>query len=181
MGNFRASDLRFSMRRARRDELSELVRIDDAAGTLYAQVGIVFDFGWDHPFAKSEVARWKRTIEAGLAHVAVDTNDNLLGFITLEMVDGAPYIHQLSVHPNSMRRGIGTALVRRAIRWSGGRPLWLTTYSHVPWNMPYYMRRFGFAMVPEVECGPELKAILKSERAALPHPECRTAMVRRTE
>ncbi len=79
-----------------------------------------------------------------------------------------------------MRRGIGSALVRRAIEWSAERPLWLTTYSDVPWNAAYYARRFGFAIVPQAECGPEMKRILESERAVLPHPEYRTAMVRKT-
>jgi ribosomal protein S18 acetylase RimI-like enzyme len=173
------TDLSFSLRLARPGELSELVRIDDAAGTLYAQVGIVFDFGWEHPFAKAEMTRWDRAIERGLAHVAVDQKDTPLGFITLEAVDGDPYIHQLSVHPMAMRRGIGSSLVRKAIAWSGGRPLWLTTYSQVPWNLPYYKRKFDFSMVPEEECGEEMIAILASERAILPQPECRVAMVLR--
>ncbi len=141
MGNRVATDFSFSLRLARPHELCELVRIDDAAGSLYAQAGVVFDFWWDAPFAQVEVARWNYAIGAALAHVAVDTNDKLLGFITLEIVDGSPYIHQLSVHPSSMRRGIGSALVRRAIEWSAARPLWLTTYSHVPWNAAYYARR----------------------------------------
>jgi len=169
----------FSLRLAHPRELSELVRIDDAAGTLYAQAGIVFAFGWDHPFARAEVARWDRAISAHRAHVAIDKDDKPLGFITLEIVDDAPYVHQLSVHPSAMRRGIGSALVLRAIAWSGMRPLWLTTYSHVPWNAAYYMRRFGFVSVPEAECGPEMKGILERERSVLPRPECRVAMVRR--
>ncbi len=48
------------------------------------------------------------------------------------------------------------------------------------WNAAYYARRFGFAIVPEAECGLEMKRILESERAVLPHPEYRTAMVRKT-
>lgn len=173
------SDFRFSLRMARSSELPELVRIDNAAGMLYDKVGIAFDFSWDHPYAQAEVARWGRAIETGLAQVAVDSEDYPLGFITLEIVDGDPYIDQLSVHPMAMRRGIGSALVGHAIHWSGGRSLWLTTYSHVPWNAPYYARRFGFVTVPESECGPELKGIMENERTILPQPERRTAMVRR--
>ena len=180
MGTSVIADLSFSLRLARPGELSELVRIDEAAGTLYAQVGIVFDFAWDHPFAKAEVAQWDRAIHRGLAHVAVDSNDYPLGFITLEFVDGNPYIYQLSVHPTAMRRGIGSALVRQAIQWSAGRPLWLTTYSHVPWNARFYEKRFDFSIVPEQECGEEMKAMLERERAILPQPGNRVAMVLRT-
>ncbi len=181
MGSTVISDTGFSLRLARQHELGELVRIDEAAGTLFAQVGIIFGFGWDHPFAQAELARWNRAIELGLAHVAVDSDDRPLGFVTLETIDGAPYMNQLSVHPTAMRRGIGRALVRRAIKWSDGRPLWLTTYSHVPWNAPYYRRLFNFEIVPELECGAELRGILESERAILPDPECRVAMVLRAE
>lgn len=179
MGDSVISNNRFSLRPARSSELSELVRIDDAAGTLYAQVGIVFEFGWDHPFAMAEAAQWSRAIETGLVQVAVDREDNPFGFIALEVLDGDPFIRQLSVHPAAMRRGIGSALVWHAIGWSGTRSLWLTTYSHVPWNAPFYARRFGFVAVPESECGPELKGIQEEERTVLPQPEHRTTMVRR--
>lgn len=166
-----------SLRLARSDELDALVAIDDAASELYVRAGLVLSLGADHPFVLAESARWAQAIERELAHVAVDTNDEPLGFLTLGVVDDAPYLDQISVHPRAMRRGIGSALMQRAFTWSGARPLWLTTYSHLPWNQPYY-ERHGFTLVPERDCGPELKQILATQRATLPDPERRVAMLR---
>ena len=120
-----------TLRLARAGELDALVRIDDAASELYVRAGLVLSLGADHPFVLAESARWARAIERGLAHVAVDESDEVLGFMTLGLVDGAPYLDQVSVHPRAMRRGIGAALMQQAFTYSGERPLWLTTYAHL--------------------------------------------------
>lgn len=169
----------FSLRLARPDELHTLVDIDDEASELYTQAGLRMAFEKEHPFVVAEAVRWAGAIERGLAHVAVNREDQPIGFVTLSFVDGEPYLDQIAVRPSAMRRGVGTALLRHAISWSSGRPLWLTTYSHVPWNRPYY-ERHGFVSVPESACGSELRAILREQRAALPDPDRRVAMVRRS-
>jgi GNAT superfamily N-acetyltransferase len=167
----------FSIRAARREELDAIVAVDDAASTLYAQAGLDFSFASDHPFVVGEIARWARAIDAGLAEVAVGNDERLLAFMTLAHVDDAPYLDQLAVHPHAMRRGIGGALLRRALAWSGALPLWLTTYAHLPWNQPYY-ERHGFIAVAEERCGPQMRQLLAGQRAALPAPEQRVALVR---
>lgn len=168
----------FFLRKARPDELSSLIDIDDDAGELYAQAGIKFELDRNHPFVVAESVRWRAAIEQGLAYVAVDAEDRPMGFMTQRFVDGEPYLDQIAVRRSHMRCGVGTALLVRAIEWSVARPLWLTTYSHVPWNRPYY-ERHGFIAVPERACGAEIRAILQEQRAALPYPEQRMAMVRR--
>lgn len=164
---------------ARPDELESLVAIDDEASELYAQVGLKFALEKSHPFVVAESVRWAYAIERGLAHVAVNRQDEPIGFVTLSFVDGEPYLDQIAVRLSDMRCGVGTTLLRYAISWSSGRPLWLTTYSHLSWNKQYY-ERHGFVMVPEGMCGAELCVILKAQRAALPDPDRRIAMVRRT-
>lgn len=168
----------FSLRKARSTELQTLIAIDDEASTLYEQAGLKFELGKDHPFAAAEAIRWAAAIERGFAHVAVDCQDMPIGFIALCFVDGEHYLDQLAVRRDNMRGGVGTALLRYAIAWSLNDPLWLTTYSHVLWNRPYY-ERHGFVVVPEHACGPELCAILQGQRSALPAPDQRVAMVRR--
>lgn len=167
----------FSLRPARPEELQTLVDIDDDACELYAQAGMSFDLSHEHPFVVGETARWAEAIRANRAYVAVDARDRPVGFAALCLVDGNPYLDQLAVRPAAMRRGIGSALVRQSIAWSGDRPLWLTTYAHVDWNAAFY-RRHGFVPVPETACGPELVAILDEQRAALPEPGQRIAMAR---
>jgi GNAT superfamily N-acetyltransferase len=168
----------FATRLARNSEVQQFADIDDAASALFTEAGLDLHLDPAHPLVLAEKQSWVRAISAGLAHVAVDAADRPIGFMTLGFVDGAPYLEQLSVHPRSMRQGIGRALIEQAFSWSAPQALWLTTYSHLPWNRPYY-ERHGFVVVPEDECGPELRSILKVQRSVLPAPEMRVAMVAR--
>lgn len=166
----------YALRPARSDELSQLVAIDDDASELYKSAGFAFDFAPDHPFVLAEKLRWGQAIELGLAYVATDQKDLPIGFVTLSYVDGDPYLDQIAVQTKHMRRGVGTLLLNHAISWSNGRPLWLTTYAHIPWNKPYY-ERHGFITVPEEKYGPELRAIIHEQRSALPDPHQRITMI----
>ena len=168
----------FSLRPGRSDELHKLVEIDDKASRLYADAGIVIALAKEHPFVVAESLRWAEAIAHGHAQVAVNRQDEPIGFATFGFVDEEPYLDQIAVLPMSMRRGVGASLLAHTISWSQGRSLWLTTYAHLPWNGPYY-ERLGFTAINESECGPELCAILQEQRAVLPDPDQRIAMVRR--
>ena len=77
-----------------------------------------------------------------------------------------------------MRGGIGRALLEATqlvARDCGARALWLTTYRHLTWNRPYY-ERLGFVVVPEDECGPEIRRTVAYERRFLPSPQERVIM-----
>jgi len=61
----------------------------------------------------------------------------------------------LSVRPSSMRRGIGTALVRAVCDWAqaaGQTELTLCTFADVPWNGPFYAG-LGFVELAELSAG----------------------------
>lgn len=165
------------LRAARADELAQLVAIDDDASTLYSEAGTPLVLAADHPFAQAEASRWAAAIAHGRAQVAVNAAHRPIGFATLALVDGEPYLDQLSVRREAMRRGVGTALLEHAIAWSAERRLWLTTYAHLPWNRPFY-ERHGFVAVADRDCGRELLALLEQQRAVLPDPDQRIAMVR---
>jgi GNAT superfamily N-acetyltransferase len=167
----------FIVRSARPSELMELVRLDDQAGALYEQAGLPLLLASDHPFVVEECLRWAAAIEKGWGRVVATQEGELAAFAIFGEVDEKPYLDQLSVLPAFMRRGLGRALVEVGVDWAGDRELWLTTYAHLPWNAVYY-RRLGFEPVPDAACGPELLAFLRSQRAVLPQPEQRTAMVR---
>lgn len=168
-----------SLRVAGADEIDLLVSLDDDAVTLFKESGFDLSGGAIDAFAQAERSRWLQSAERGLAELALDKRGVPVGFVALGLVDGRPYLDQLSVVRSWMRRGVGRALLARAIAWSEWvGELWLTTYAHLPWNGPMY-ERAGFTRVDEALCGPELREILREQRAALPEPKQRCAMVRR--
>jgi GNAT superfamily N-acetyltransferase len=118
----------------------------------------------DEPLTLDELARYQL---AGQAWVAVDPTDEPVAYVITELVDGNVHIEQLSVHPDSARRGIGRSLLEYlAVQAAGqGVPaLTLTTFTHVPWNAPYYAR-CGFRQLDESELTPGLRAIRQREAA----------------
>ncbi len=156
-------------------EIDELVAIDDDASTLYAQAGFDIHFGPEHPFARAERACWTRVAGEGGAFLAEQPGGHAVGLLVMDIVDGAPYLEQLSVRTSAMRRGLGRRLLGYALTWAGTQPLWLTTYAHLPWNRPFY-ESAGFAVVPESQCPPGMVAILEDQRRWLPAPDQRIAM-----
>ena len=166
------------IRKAQANEYTALLKIDEAANTLFEGVGIQFEFEDNHPFVLEESKRWQDALQNGRIYFAVDEFEQLVGFIILGQVDGQPYLDQISVHPDCMGQGIGLQLLHKAIELSGDEPLWLTTYAHVVWNKPFY-EKHGFKLVNDELCGPEVCAALQQQRLFLPFPEQRVAMVRK--
>lgn len=169
----------YSLRQAVSTELARAIAVDDAAALLFTQVGVIFDLSDDHPFVAAEHERWRRAVEAGELCFACSAAEPI-GFSALARAGERAYLEQLSVHPDHGRRGVGSLLLEAAFarsRTRGDRELWLTTYAHVPWNKPYY-ERHGFVAVPEGQCNAALRAILEEQRAYLPFPQQRIAMVR---
>ena len=166
------------VRLARAEQIDELVSIDEDAGALFASVGIDFSaLTPDHAYVRKERAQWIAAAKRGWVFIALDGASDAAGFLAMDLMDGEPYLEQLSIRMRAMRRGLGTMFVHRALGWAAERrgALWLNTYAHVPWNRPYY-ERFGFEVVPETRCGPQMQACLAEQRAALPVPEQRIAM-----
>ncbi|MFL5913300.1 MAG: GNAT family N-acetyltransferase [Gaiellaceae bacterium] len=152
------------IRAARLDELDLLVEIERAAGEAFRSLGmdIVAD---DDPGSVEELAPY---VEGGRVFVAVDAEDRPVGYLLLDVVDGAAHVEQVSVHPDHARRGIGRALIGRAEMWAqdnGVQALTLTAYVNVPWNGPYY-ERIGFRYLATEEETPGLRAIRCDERAS---------------
>jgi GNAT superfamily N-acetyltransferase len=72
-----------------------------------------------------------------------------VGFARVDVIAGDPYLSQLSVHPRSMRQGVGSALLEAAVEWAhsnGYDSLALATFRDIAWNAPFYSRH-GFAQV----------------------------------
>jgi GNAT superfamily N-acetyltransferase len=170
----------FSIRRAQASELELLRAIDDDAVTLYAEHGMPIELASDHSFAQAELRRWLSAAELGRVFLAIDEQGRGLGFAALDLIDGEPYLDQLSVRVAAMRRGIGRRLLAESAEWAstvGGSALWLTTYDHIPFNRPYY-ERHGYVVVAEAVCGTGIRHHLDEQRRCLPAPDQRVAMRR---
>ncbi len=166
-----------AIRQASADEIDEMISIDVDACTLYVEAGLDADIGPEHPYSVAERACWTRCAREGNAFVAGPPDARPVGLLVMDCIDGAPYLEQLSIRRIAMRQGLGRRLLERAIEWAGREPLWLTTYTHIPWNRPFY-ERHGFVTIPEPACPPGMVAILDEQRRALPVPAQRIAMRR---
>lgn len=157
-----------SIRAATTRDLPVLRDIERDAGRLFAGIGMdaVAD---DEPLSIDELDTYRR---ADRLWVAVDVSqggedDEPVGYLAAEVVDGNAHVEQVSVRPSSARRGIGRALVEHVAGWAeaDGLPaITLTTFVDVPWNAPYY-RRLGFRELADDEVTPGLRA-KRAEEAA---------------
>lgn len=136
-------------------DLPELVHVEVAADTLFEVAGYGSTPG---PASVDELAA------APLLLVARrQPGEPPIGYIRVELVDGQPHIEGLSVRPNQMRRGVGTALVNAVCHWAaeqGFSHITLCTFGDVPWNGPFYAR-LGFTEIPAPT--PALRALRQRE------------------
>ena len=152
-----------TIRAARSDDLARLVEIERAAGQTFLQLDPDVFAGHD----PGTVAQLRPYADGGHAFVTADAHDRPVGYLILDVVDGAAHIEQVSVHPDHARHGLGRALIEHAATWAsahGLRSLTLTTYVDVPWNGPYY-QRLGFRYLTAGEETPGLRAVRERERA----------------
>jgi GNAT superfamily N-acetyltransferase len=152
-----------TIRAARSGDLARLVEIERAAGQMFLQLDPDLFAGHD----PGTVAGLRPYSDGGRAFVTVDADDRPVGYLIVDVVDGAAHIEQVSVHPDHARNGLGQALIERAATWAsarGLRSLTLTTYVDVPWNGPYY-ERLGFRYLTAGEETPGLRVVRERERA----------------
>jgi ribosomal protein S18 acetylase RimI-like enzyme len=142
-------------------DLPALQDIEWAAGRCFGDIGMP-EIAEYQPLPLAELAVYQ---QSGRAWVAVGEAGAPVAYLVTALVDGNVHIDQVSVHPDSARRGIGRSLIDHAARQvaaAGIAALTLTTFSQVPWNAPYY-ERCGFRRLDEAELTPGLRAIRRHE------------------
>jgi GNAT superfamily N-acetyltransferase len=105
-----------------------------------------------------------RRADNGSCLVAV-VEDAVVGYVEMSVVDGSGHVDQVSVMPDHQRQGVGRALMQAAEQWAsaqGFASMTLTTFSHVPWNRPWY-EHLGYHVLDVKEIGPGLLAIHEDE------------------
>ena len=177
MPNDHSNRIGFQIRLGDPADISAITGIDADASTLFVEAGLDVELPNEHEFSAAERDRWLVSLSSQQTFVAVDATDDCIGFAANGHLDGHAYLIQLSVRRSSMRSGIGTALLGACERLAGdhGSDLWLTTYSHLAWNQPFYESR-GFEVVHPDLSGPEMAAELAYEQRWLPEPHRRVVM-----
>src|SRR5919108_678574 len=98
------------IRAVRLDELPVLQDIERAAGQCFRDIGMP-EIAEDEPLPLPELARYHH---AGLAWVVADDADAPVAYLIADRVDGNLHVEQVSVPPDSARRGVGRLLVDHA-------------------------------------------------------------------
>lgn len=154
----------YSIRLARPQEAELLPVIEEAAGVLFAEIGMT-DVAGGQPVS---VATHRAAQARGRLWVAADAEDRAVGFALVAPLDGCLYLKELSVHPDHGRRGLGRRLVEAvavAARLEGLPAVTLSTFRDVAWNGPFY-RRCSFRELGEEEITPGLLEVRRQEAAA---------------
>ena len=80
-----------------------------------------------------------------------------VGFAHLVVVEAdSAHLEELDVHPMYGRQGLGTHLVHEVCDWAervGYASVTLTTFTDVPFNMPFYAL-LAFEVVPQEQLSP---------------------------
>jgi ribosomal protein S18 acetylase RimI-like enzyme len=156
------------------DDLRRLREIERASGQRYREFGL--DRVADDEPASIEVLRGYA--KDGRAWVAVNTANELIGYIVVDEIDGGGHVEQVSVAPDYQGRGAGRTLIDQAARWAtarGFKTLTLTTFGHIPWNRPLYAH-LGFRVLSTDEIGVGLKAVREAETEHGLDPDLRVVM-----
>ncbi len=124
----------YTLRLARTQDIADMRRIEVAAGELFLTLGMDLVANDDPPSA-GELSGY---VDSDRAWMAV-AEDQPVGYLTYEPVDGLWHIEQVSVDPEHAGHGLGRQLVERVAdiaTEAGVDALTLTTYRHVPVERP---------------------------------------------
>ncbi|EMA3642425.1 GNAT family N-acetyltransferase [Providencia stuartii] len=97
--------------------------------------------------------------------VAVDNDDQPIGFINVDKLTHSLHIGEISVCQSWQGKGVGRALIQHILHYALQHHfdyVTLTTFREIPWNAPYY-QRFGFSIIDEEALPTELEEILQQE------------------
>ncbi len=94
-----------------------------------------------------------------------EVDDEVVGYVQAERLDGHAHVAQVSVVPQCAGRGIGRLLMHTVEKWAsrcGCRSVTLTTFRDVPWNASYYAK-LGYRVLTPDRIGPDLTCVIEHE------------------
>lgn len=114
------------------------------------------------------------------ALIVAAEDDEPVGYVIFEEVEGCAYVEQIDVLTSHAGRRIGARLleaVAEAAKGRGLQALTLSTFRDVPFNAPYYAR-LGFEVIADEDLTPGLLAI-RAAHVARGLDESRRVFMRR--
>jgi GNAT superfamily N-acetyltransferase len=155
-------------------DLPTVQEIERSAGAVFRHIGMP-EVADDEPPSITELGTY---VDAGRAWVLPDAGDRAVGYVLVDVVDGAAHIEQLSIDRDHQRKGFGRLLLDHVVAWARAttrQTVTLTTFRDVPWNAPYYMR-CGFRTLAENELTPGLVEVRAAEARHGLDPDARVCM-----
>jgi Predicted acetyltransferase len=152
-----------TVRLAAPNEVAALPLMQVAGGNLFREMDMALVADGPTP----QEAGFAQAQEAGRLLVAVDEG-TVVGFVRLEVLDGALHVEQVTVTPEHGGRGIGRRLMLAAeelARERGYDRMTLTTFRDVPFNGPFY-ESLGWQVLPADGLTPGLAAARREEADA---------------
>lgn len=154
--------MNYTIKQATADHAALLAAIEIAAAGIFPPGSIP-----DHIRSDSTpIEMLLEAVQDGLLWVALVGEGKPVGYALVQLIEDAALLAQMDVHPDHMRKGIGSALIGRVVehlRLLNKPTLYLTTFVHVPWNAPFYARQ-GFIAMNNADAPPFLKDILEEEK-----------------
>lgn len=150
----------YRLRYASSEDFAALNAIEQAAASIFP-AGFLPDKVLDDklPFSVLEQAR-----QQDMLWLVQCADGTPVGYVMMESLDGLTLLAQIDVQPAHGRQGLGAALIRHALSQVQASEVWLTTFTDVPWNAPFY-QKLGFVVVDEA-CAPDaIGKTLAAERA----------------
>ncbi len=145
------------------ENLEAIPAIEVAAAATFAEADL--PLGIRYRVTDQDVLEMAR--QGGRLWIALNGDDRVVGFTMLEIVGGLAHLDELDVHPDHVRQGIGSSLLRVAIDWAVREAypaMTLVTFRHLIWNAPFF-EKFGFSEIERDELSLELREILRDEIA----------------
>jgi ribosomal protein S18 acetylase RimI-like enzyme len=161
------------IRLAQDQDATFLPDLEQSAGEAFRTIPAL---AWIADEDNLSVERYRELIAQGTSWVAVDAQDQPIGFLSAEILTDALHIWELAVRLDQQRSGHGRALIGKAIEVAQARGLaavTLTTFRGVAWNEILY-QRLGFQTLTPMEAGERLHGILlgEAERGLPPDQRC---------
>lgn len=151
----------YSIRKAQIEDIPVLQEIEQAASGMFSDTRYAYEVS----AACLSKDFLKDAISSDSVFTAVDGDNTPIGFAVVVQLAFSAHLHELSVHPQHSRRGIGRRLVDASIRYCrdlGLDRLTLSTYRDIPWNEPFYSS-LGFKTIALSDLDSHLLAVRDQE------------------